>query len=348
MPFNAQQLQTGSNYQLDVFRRNDPVDQVNTERPTFVWLASHKQEAPGGNQFYTEQVYIANDNNYQNYFGADQVSYNQRDTVRQAKYAWYNFHDGFGLDEDTLSANGIILTDDREAVATGAEKLQLTNLLKTNYNALKMGVQEKLNEELLLDGSQSAKACPGIDHIVSLTPAVGSVGGLDAAQYPWWRNDARTALTGANMVDQMEQAWRNTIRYGKMKPDFIVAGSAFCDAYRNAAGQTINRQIMGGGNEKGGVSVDASISNLYFKGLQIAWDPSFDVLDQLYAPATPWSKRCYFLNSRSIVLRPVSGHWMVNRKPERLYDRYVHFWGMTSKYRLTCNKRSSNAVLAIA
>ena len=39
-------------------------------------------------------------------------------------------------------------------------------------------------------------------------------------------------------------------------------------------------------------------------------------LDDLYgAPTIPWRKRCYFLNSTTIKLRPLIGHWMVNRKP---------------------------------
>lgn len=349
MPFNAQQLAIGANYQLDVFRRNDPVDQVNTERPFLAWLMANRQEAPGGNQYLVEQIYKSNDSNYQNYFGADQVSYNQRDPVRQAKYPWYNFHDGFGLDEDTLAANGIILTDDREAVASGAEKLQLTNLLKTHYMALKEGAQEKLNEELLLDGSLSSKACPGLDHLISTTPTTGVVGGLDAATYNFWRNEANTALAANALIDGMEKSWRECTRRGKMKPNFIVAGTDFCDAYRQQAGQTVNRQITAATLQKGGVALDASTTGLFFKGIEIIWDPTFDEIDTLYGPFTvPFSKRCYFLNSKTIALRPVSGHWMVNRKPERLYDRYVHYYGLTSKYRLTCNKRNANAVLSIA
>ncbi len=350
MPFNSAQLSQGANVQLDYFLRNDPVDQVNTERPFLDWLMKRQKPAPGGNQYLVEQVYQQNANNYQNYFGADQVTYNQRDLIRQAKYAWYNFHDGFGLDEDTLAQNGIIVTDDREAQASQAEKVQLTNLLQENYTALKMGVQEKLNLELLWNGTQSAKACPGLDYLVSTTPTVGVVGGLDPSVYTWWRNQVNTGINGTTtaMIDAMEQTWRNTIRVGKTRPDFIIAGGSFIDAYRDMASQTVNRQIYVKDGMKNGVSIDASTSAIYFKGIEIIWDPTFDVMDSTYAPAIPWAKRCYFLNSKTIRLRPVDGHWMVNRKPERLYDRYIHYWGLTSKYRLTCNLRRANAVLSIA
>jgi hypothetical protein len=349
MPFTPSQITAGSNRQLDYFLKNDPIDQVNTDRPFLDWLIKNMQAVPGGNQYVVEQIHFDNDSNFQEYFGSDQVTFNERDTVRQAKYPWFNFHDGFGLDEDTLAANGITVTDDKEAVASQAEKFQLTNLLKENYSSLKNGAQDKINLQLLQDGSQSSKACPGIDLLVSTTPTTGTVGGLDASQYTWWRNYAATGIAAANLIDDMHVARREVVRVGKMgAPDFYVAGSAFLDTYRQQAGVTINRQIMGGGNSKGGVTLDPTVTGVYFDGKPIVWDPTFDELDALLSPTIPFSKRCYGLNSKTLKLKPVTGHWMVNRKPERVPDRYVHYYGLTSKYRLTTNKRSSNFVLAIS
>jgi hypothetical protein len=47
-------------------------------------------------------------------------------------------------------------------------------------------------------------------------------------------------------------------------------------------------------------------------------------------------------------LRPIKGHWMVNRKPPRVYDRYVHYFALTAKAALTTGKRNAHAVLTIA
>lgn len=350
MPFNANQLVVGANYQLDYFLKNDPIDQINTNHPLYSELVKRKVERLGGNEFVTEQVRFTNDSNFQNYFGADQVTYNEKDTVRQAKYRWYNFHDGFGFDEDTLRANGIILTDDREAVASGAEQIMLTNRLKEAYETLKLGVQENLDIELHLDGSQSAKATPGLDHLVSTNPASGTVGGLSASN-AWWQNNANmdiSTTTAGNLVDEMEQTWRACTLYGGMAPDIILCGGDFLDAYRRDAGLTVNREIMAAGNQRGGVSLDASVTKTYFKGVELQWDPQMDLLDDMLGPITyPWSKRCYFLNSRFLKLRPVQGHWMTRRKPPRIYDRYVHYWALTGSYSLTCSKRNAHAVLSV-
>ena len=61
-----------------------------------------------------------------------------------------------------------------------------------------------------------------------------------------------------------------------------------------------------------------------------------------------WQEVEYFVNQTNLNLRPFKGCWMVNRKPERLPDRYVHYWGLTSSYALTINKRNANAVLSIS
>ena len=132
MPFNAEQLAYGGRAAIDFFLKNDPVDQVNTERPLFKKLVANRKTYGGGLQFVVEQLRESNDSNFQGYFGDSQVTYNQKRTLNQAKYEWGSFHDGFGLNEDELAQNGIILTDDRMAVPSDTEKVQLTNLIKEN------------------------------------------------------------------------------------------------------------------------------------------------------------------------------------------------------------------------
>lgn len=354
MPFNTQQINTGLNYAIQDFQRKDPIDQINTEHLTLNWLLANKQPSMFGNGSFKEPVYVSNDSNYQNYFGADQVTYNERDPARWTDFTYYNFHDGFWFDEDRLAANGIILAEgDPQAVPTSAEKFQLLDLLKTSYTSLKNSIQVGLAQEFLQDGSQSTKAVPGLDHIVATDPTTGTVGGLDAATADYWRNNVNLAIdttTAGTLLAAMEVTHRDCMRYGGQKPSKIICGSAFLDAYakdvRNQPGTT----LMVTTPAKGGAVLDGSRSGLYFKGVPVEWDPDFDALDDLLGAITyPWAKRCYFLNEKGgLVLRPMKGHWMVNRKPERLPDRYVHYFGQTGKYGITSNKRNSLAVLSIA
>src|SRR5690606_381916 len=110
MPFNAEQLAYAGRHAIDFFLRNDPIDQINVERPLIKKLTDGKQEYTGALQYVVEQLRYSNDSNFQSYFGDQQVTFNRKRTLQQAKYAWCSFHVGFGLNEDELTQNGIIMT----------------------------------------------------------------------------------------------------------------------------------------------------------------------------------------------------------------------------------------------
>lgn len=348
MPFTTEQLSYAGKAAIDYFLKNDPIDQVNTERPLLKMLMGKKKEYAGGLQYVVEQLRTSNDSNFQSYFGDGQVSFNRKRTLDQAKFSWGSFHDGFGLNEDELAQNGISMTDDRNSVPTDAEKVQLTNLLTENTETLKLGFQEGFDLMLHRDGTQSPTDIAGLDLLVAIDPTTSTlVGTINQNTNTFWRNNVSLDIAEADLLDEMEIQWRECTRFGQSAPDFIIVGSKFLDAYRRASGQTINRQIHSPGNEKGGVSLDGSVTKVYFKGVELVWDPVFDVLDTLDAPAQAWAKRCYFLNSRFMALRPIKGHWMVSRKPPRVYDRYTHFWALTAKAAMTISKRNAMAVLTI-
>jgi hypothetical protein len=353
MPFNSEQLAYAGRAAIDFYLKNDPVDSANIAHPLLKRLVSEKQEYTGGLQYVVEQLRYQNDSNFQGYFGDSQVTYNRKRTLQQAKYAYGSFHDGFGLNEDELAQNGIVMTDDRGAEPTGDEKVQLTSLLKENMDTLKLGFQEGMDLMLHRDGSQSALNIAGLDALVSTAPSAGTVGTI-AASNAFWQNFANTALSGtaATFLAQLETMWRACIRYGGSAPNFILAGSTFIDAYRVATTSVVSRQIIIGnsGGVKQGSNMDASIGDgsstgLYYKGIEIVWDPTFEVLDAADAPALPWVKRCYFLNTKYLKLRPIKGHWMTARRPPRVYDRYVNYWALTAKCALTTGKRNAHAVV---
>lgn len=350
MPFNTEQLAYAGKAVIDYYLKNDPIDQVNTERPLLKKLVGGKSPYVGGLQYVTEQLRIANDSNFQSYFGDGTVTYNRKRTLSQAKYSWGSFHDGFGLNEDELAQAGITMTDDSSATPTASEKVALTNLLDENMATLKLGFEENFDLMLHRDGSASATDIAGLDALIKLDPTTSTViGTINQNTYTWWRNYAKLSINSGvpgNVVNEMEIAWRECMRYGGFRPDFILCGSSFLDAYRLDASNTVNRQLQKGG--RGNTEVDASVDGVYFKGVPLVWDPVFDTLDTLDAPATPWKKRCYFINTQFLKLRPIKGHWMTPRTPPRVYDRYVHYWGLTSKAALTTGKRNAHAVLAIA
>jgi hypothetical protein len=350
MPFSAQDLIDAGKIGLDYFLANDPVDQIALERPLLKALQAKKKTAPGAKQFVVEQLRKTYASNFQWYNGSSIVTYNRRQTIEQAQYAWRSCHDGFALDEDRLAQNGITITDSSgPSNATDAEKIQFTSLIEEQAAALKLGFQEQFSYQLHLDGTQSTDAIGGLDSLVSLAPTSGVVGGIDRASSSnaYWRNNFSTGLTTTTstgtILNQMEVNFRQCSRNGG-RPDLIIAGSQFIDGYRNFVLNTFGRMDFGPSNTK---VVEGGTSVLRFQGVDVQWSPEFQELDARFAPATLWEKRCYFLNTNTIRLRPLAGHDMISRKPPRAYDRYEYYWAMTWKGALTMNRSNANSVLAL-
>ncbi|MGH8032023.1 MAG: phage major capsid protein, partial [Luteimonas sp.] len=326
---------------------------ITADKPLFNYLIKSKEEWGGAGGYLTEPLRVKNDGNGQDYFGADQVNFNARDPIKRTRWPYYGYHQGYGFDEDTLQSAGIQISDDSQTVvATADEKYRLGNLYKEVIESMRLSTQVDLDERFHLNGAQSAKAAPGLDSLISLTPTVGTVGGLDAAQFDFWRNNTRLGIVTAPIADgpinaALKAMWRASMLYGGVTPDGIFCGLAFLEALE-AENRVIQRiEVMSNGRQ--GTDLDGAIRNTTFNGVPVMWDPTHERLDAQYGPfSTPWTNRCYMHNSKTgMRLRPIKGAWMQHRKPKRMHDRYVHFCAMTSKYGMTIGQRNATAVLSI-
>lgn len=351
MPFTTDQLDRISAYVIPTHLKKKPIDQITKDMPLFKWLLAHKENWDGMGGYVTEPLRVTNDSNGQDYWAADQVTYNSRDPLKRTNWKWYNYHQGFGFDEDTLKANGITISDDSSTVASADEKRRLNNLYAESVESMRLGTQEDLDLRFHLDGSQSTKAGPGLDFLVSLTPNTGTAGGLNAANFPFWRNntalDISVATPAAGRINAaMKKMWRANVLHGGRRPDGIFAGQRALERLEaeNRAIHHVNVQASG----RSATDFDGAVGDTRFNKVPVIHDPTFELLDQLYGPlSTPWTDRIYMLNSDTLRLRPLEGDWMRQRKPKRAYDRYVHYSAMTSKYALTVGQRNAQAVLSI-
>lgn len=350
MPFNAEQLSYAGKIAMDYIMRGAPTDIYNTERPLLKALQATKKSFPGAKQYINEKLRTTNDSNFQ-WFGPDsEVSYNRKRTISEANFAWGSAHDGFALTEEELLQNYITVTDNKNSAPTTDEQRQFVNIITENTETLKLGFTEKFDYDLHLDGTQNVDAIPGLDLLVSTTPTTGTVGGINRATTPAWRNYAETgiAATVGLLQNRMEVMWRATTRVGGNSPNLILAGSKFIDAYRADVAATQVRHIVMNPTSSGVPRMDGGINDLSFKGVPIIWDPVMDDLQAALNPTVNWDKRAYFLNTRFLKLRPAEGQDMVTRNPPRVYNRYTHYWGLTWRGALTITRPSAMAVLSVA
>ncbi|MEW5251266.1 phage major capsid protein [Microbulbifer sp. 2201CG32-9] len=347
MPFTPQEIQDAGKAVLDFHLKNSPEDQIKQDRPLLKALMPKKKSFPGAKEYVVEQLRVAYQSNFQFYRGEQQVTYNRRQTLDQAKFPWRSAHDGLYLDEDRLAQHGIKIDDNGQGGnVTRAEAIQLSNLLDEQMVALDEGWEDAFDRVCWLDGSGSADDLAGIDYLVPLDPSTGTVGGIDRATELWWRNNTATALAGGgDIIPALEEEWKNCIRFGGQAPTHIFAGWDWIQAFRMEAKAEIERFVRTG---TGRATIDPA-TDLQFNGVPITWVPQFDDnFDGSVAPLTHWSKRCYLLNLKSIRLRPMQGQDRISRKPPRPHDKYVTYWALTWKGALTMNRARCNAVLALA
>ena len=142
----------------------------------------------------------------------------------------------------------------------------------------------------------------------------------------------------------MEKAWRACIRNGGT-PDFILAGGDFIDAY--ASSVTVTQNADAGAVKKLDVAVGEGMkTGLFYKGIEIVYDPTFDDLDALETTAsTAWSKRCYFINSRHLFYKD-NGIDIV--RPTRPHNVLAFYEMIVWRGLLTSNRLNAHAVLGIA
>ena len=359
MSFTADEITELGYSSLNYYLKNNPIDQIQHQRPLLRKLMAGKRSFPGGNDSIVEQLRKSYDANMQWFQGSDAVTYNTRKSLDQAKFPWKGCHDGFEMSEDYLLSNGITVTDGGNPVTNSrGERLRLTNLFKESMEILRLGFEEQLDLDMHR-ASVDTDHIDGLDTLIQIDPNPGGaniIGGIDREAEPWWRNQTATGLTGgdAAMINALETMWRACMINGGT-PDFIIAGADWIDSFRAAAKGEISRYMVQNTtfttpaqfdpSTKQGA--DGTFTGLHFQGVPITFDPSFAVL-QTEDTATPdWNKRAYFINTKHMKLRPAEGHDMVARKPPRAFGNYVHRWGMTWKGGLCINRSNCHGVSTI-
>lgn len=357
MPFTTSELTKAGKAALDFYVKNKPVDQVAIERPWWRALQRGKRQFPGGKQFVVEQLRYRYQSNFEWYYGDQQVSYNKRDSLKQAFFPWRACHDGYSLNEDELLQNGITIHDGPGRVNSGAERLMLTNLLEENSEILREGFEEKIDQAASQDGTQDTDAIEGRDLLIDTDPTTGTVGGINRATSgnEWWRNNYVGSLSQSTLIENMEIQWRACSRNGGA-PNYIEMGSTMLDAFRAATKGEVSRYTIlsttgqapqmdagVGSGSPGGVR-----TGLHFHNVEIHWNPTFSELDTLLTPTPTFEKRCYFHNLRFVRVRPAIGHDMITRMPPRVYDRYAYYWGLTWKGAMCMSRGNAHSVLSLS
>ena len=246
-----------------------------------------------------------------------------RDIVKELSHSenqTYKRYSGYELldiaPSETLSAAVYLWKQATVAVTiSGLEQLQnsgreqMIDLLDARMEVAEATFKNNLSNDIYSDGTASGgKQITGLQAQVDTTPATGTVGGINAANYTFWRNQVQPnsgtiTLTDANIEGAMRSLWLKTTRNAD-QTDLITADN---EAYGHFWASMTERQRFTGSTGK---MAKAGWNSMMFNSAEV-------VLDGGIGGSSP-GHRMYFLNSKYLSWCPHRNRNMVPLD----HDRY--------------------------
>jgi hypothetical protein len=174
-------------------------------------------------------------------------------------------------------------------------KAQIINLVDMKLGGSERALWEEFERVMFADGT-GAKEPNGLQNIVSATPTLGTVHGINrsTAGQEWWRNQQKTATGAASLylVSDMRTCFNDVLKYSRaeLTDITIVTDQTVFELYEEEGYE--QRQMT---NNK---LWDAGFDTLQFRGRPMIWCPS--------AP----DGNMYFLNVAYLSLVCDEGYWM--------------------------------------
>jgi hypothetical protein len=204
------------------------------------------------------------------------------------------------------------------------------NLLTARTTNAMRTMSNKISEGIFSDGTgSSGKQIDGLKAIVADSPSTGIVGGINAANYTFWRNYASSAATSdGNIIARMNTAY-NTISRGNEHPDIIVGDLTMFGYFEQAL--QVNQRFTDA------KMADAGFTNYKYKGATV-------VLDDATGISTTHS-RMYFLNTNYLFFDVHQDAYMTALEGMRPTNQDALIFPIIFQGNLTCSNRERQGVL---
>lgn len=242
----------------------------------------------GGNVILQEIMY--NDtttNNTNSYSGYEVLNVSQNSPISSAQFSITQYAAAV-----SISGLEMIQNSGKEAII---------DLLDGRMSVAEAQLANRIGSDIYTDGTgNSGKNITGLGAAVPDAPSTGTYGGINRANYTFWRSqkfsgvtDGGAAVTASNIQQYMDSLAVQLIR-GTDKPDLIVADSNYYRLYLQSM-QSIQRVTDGGNSSQG-----TGFASLKYFGAGMASDV---VLDGGIGSAAT-ANHMWFLNTKYLMFRP--------------------------------------------
>lgn len=172
----------------------------------------------------------------------------------------------------------------------------------------------RLDRTFHLDGTQDPLAPIGLDGLMPLDNTSGTIGGQPRTDPIFQHNVQLNSAYGAGdpLERQLQQLIRDCEINNRGTPsrvDMIMAGWGWIDRYKAwARANDMPYERNGGMQPVSKMDIGVPDSAIHFNGIPIVHDPTFETLDNLgLYTGTPWTRRAYFMASKTWTLGYQSG-----------------------------------------
>lgn len=334
------------NAALIFYVKGKALSQTTEEKPTLAKFRSKSKTFPSGKGFQISEPIQGSfmgdvPGFYQGYTQDQQLQFTQAQNILRAVYTGYETHAGLGITWTELKVDGITVSDNNKmSNHSDREATVLTDLMQNRLEDFGESWMRAENFTLWKDGSQDPLVPPGILSIMTDNPTAGSTGGLNRQTYPWWQHRVNLNLTASPVNQNLTRYLRSDqrqIRRNGGRIDYIACGSKFIDALElevQAKGLYTQEGFMKENN------TDIGMADITMRGVgKFSYDPTLDDLG--------FSNRCYMMDMRRIMMRPMQGEDKKICTPERPYNYMVFFRSITSTYAVVCKQLNALAVYAV-
>jgi len=208
-----------------------------------------------------------------------------------------------------------------------AGKERIIDLLDSRMEVGESSMANLIASGLYSDGSAAGgKQIDGLLKQVIKVPTTGVVGGIDRANWGFWRNQVFAAVatgggatTAANIQTYLNRLWAKLVR-GNDRPDLVLMDNVYWGFYM-ASLQAIQRFAGTETAKLGFVSVKYMDADVVLDGgMQINWNNSGSGGSAGTAPSAVPASQLYMLNTKYIFYRPHAQRNMVPLSPGQRYS----------------------------
>lgn len=270
-----------------------PTDNIFNSRALFYALgeSGFKEQADGGRLIEFSLEYATN-TTFKSYGELDPLDTTRIDVFDAARYDW------------KVNA-GTVVWSDLEQLRASAASRKFDVVAEKLENGKDSHIAA-MNVQMWGDGTgNGGKDIGGLKLIIAAAPTVGTVGGINRANFSFWRNQQNVGTNGGTAFDTLRARMRTTYNQCTLggvtnAPTAAITNRVVFEGYEGLL--TTNERYNKDGTRPRGADLSWANDALQFKGADVFYDED--------CTATGGLGDVYFVNPKFLKLVYLKGGWM--------------------------------------